>query len=90
MLYLASFPVLPTPAFVLQDKSWGGKDWERGYAVPIFLLHDQPMKRLMYDYSSVAGAPPVLLEVPDEEVLPSEEGERSAPTMAYESEIVSI
>ena len=44
MYILASFPVLPTPAFVsqpwrkslafsprLRDKSWGGKDWERGY-----------------------------------------------------------
>ena len=29
---LASFPVLPTPAFIScsrGDKSWGGKDWER-------------------------------------------------------------
>ena len=30
-LKLASFPVLPTP---LRDKSWGGKDWERGYPKP--------------------------------------------------------
>ena len=65
---IASFPVLPTPAFVsqpwrknwgekafsprLRDKSWGGKDWEGGYLSPACAIKFFPF---LYTDVSVRG-----------------------------------